>query len=49
MNQVAAKFLNKMPEELQVPIGIAISLFGMGLLFVLICAVLPILKTSGVF
>lgn len=45
MNQ----FVSKLPEELQVPVGIAVSLCGMGLLFVLICAGLAILKLSGVF
>jgi hypothetical protein len=48
MNQIVAKFLDKVPEELQVPIGITISLVGMGLLFVLICGGLAILKLSGV-
>lgn len=49
MNQFVAKLVDKLPEELQVPVGIAISLSGMGILFVLICIGLAILKLSGVF
>lgn len=43
-----AELLSQILDELQVPIGIAISIFGLATGFVLLCIGCAILKLSGV-
>lgn len=43
-----ADLLKSIPEEFQIPIGMAIAMIGLAFAFVLVCFGMAILKLSGV-